>query len=142
MKLFSYLSLRSRFLIAPIIGIILAILLYITSDAIIREHSAVLQRLSESNLPLITKISQSSLLLGNEYTQLTLLLLSEQKHQDEELVYLEGRKILNNLHEIEHKFLIGLGIDNSGSISTQQAEHLMKIKAAFNISKFNNSFIK
>ncbi|MCJ8295039.1 MAG: PAS domain-containing sensor histidine kinase [Colwellia sp.] len=135
MKFFSYLSLRSRFLIAPIIGIILAILLYITSDAIIREHNKVLQRLSESNLPLITKISQSSLLLGDEYTQLTLLLLSAQKHQDEELVYIEGRKILNNLHEIEHNFLISLEIDNSGGDSTHQAEHLRNIKSAFILYK-------
>ena len=134
MKLFSYLSLRSRFLIAPIIGIILAILLYITSDAIIREHSAVLQRLSESNLPLITRVSQSSLLLGDEYTQLTLLLLSAQKHQDEEQVYLEGRKILNNLHEIEQKFLVGLG-NGSSEGGLHQIEHLRKIKAAFILYK-------
>ena len=131
MKYLTFLSLRSRFLIAPVIGIVLAILLYMASNAIIDEHSEVLEKLSESNLPLITSISQSSLLLGDEYTQLTLLLLSAQKHQDEEKIYIDGRNILNNLHDIEQEFIDGLDIENSGDTSKPQTDHFVKIKQAF-----------
>ncbi len=135
MKYLTFLSLRSRFLIAPVIGIVLAILLYMASNAIIDEHSEVLEKLSESNLPLITSISQSSLLLGDEYTQLTLLLLSAQKHQDEEKIYIDGRNILNNLHDIEQEFIDGLEIENSGDTSKPQTDHFVKIKQAFLLYK-------
>ncbi|MCJ8318154.1 MAG: ATP-binding protein [Colwellia sp.] len=134
MKYFYSFSLRSRFLIAPIIGIVLAILLYVTSNAIIREHSEVLQQLSESNLPKISKISQSSIRLSDGHTKLSLLLLSAQIHQDEEKIYLGGRKILNNLHKIEAEFALSLAIQNDDA-KTPQVLNYKNIKQVFLLYK-------
>lgn len=99
--MFDFLSLRGRFLITPIIGIILTLVLYIGSNAIIQSHSTLLQELHESNLPQISGVSNSIALLANNHNNLTEILLSSLESPDEEMIYIEGRNILNRLHEIE-----------------------------------------
>lgn len=101
MELFNLFSLRNRFLIAPFIGVVLTLILYFASNAILQSNSKILKQLSESNLPQVSEISRITVLLINNHSELTSLLLSTLEDPDEERVYVKGRKILNELHLIE-----------------------------------------
>lgn len=100
---FSFLSLRGRFLVAPVISIVLALILYFTSNAIIHSHSKLFQDISDSNLPQVSQISQVTVLLINNHSALTNLLTSAIGDPDEERVYVQGREILNELHQLEDR---------------------------------------
>ncbi len=99
--MFESLPLRFRFLIIPLIGLVLALILYVASNAIIQNHSRLFQKLNQSDLPQINDISQATVLLTNNYARLSEILLEAFQHQDEEQVYLQGRTVLNDLHEVE-----------------------------------------
>lgn len=102
------LSLRGRFLVAPFIGVILTLILYFSSNAIIHSQSNLFQTIQETNLPQISEISQLILLQSNNHNELIKLLLSSTETPDEEKIYVQGRTILNQLHIIEEKLLAKL----------------------------------
>lgn len=97
----SSLSLQGRFLVAPIIGILLTIVLYLSTSSVIRSHAEIFQTLKDSNLPQISEVSRVTVLLIDNHSQFTNLLISALNKPDEERIYLEGREILQKLHDIE-----------------------------------------
>jgi len=129
MNLPKNLSLRDRFLIAPLIGVILTLILYFTSNSIIRSHSELFQHLGESNLPQVSEINRVTVLLIKNHTQLTALLISALEHMDEERVYLEGKILLNSMHELENQF--SLSFFSEHMIITNQANIFEQVKQAF-----------
>ena len=108
MAIVNLFSLRNRFLVAPLIGVILTLVLYFTSNAIIQSHSTLFKQLSESNLPQVSEISRITVLLTNNHSELTSLLLSTLDDPDEERVYVKGRRILNELYRIEDQLKLKL----------------------------------
>lgn len=129
MNVFGFLSLRSRFLVAPSIGIFLMLILYFTSNAIIQSHSDLFKQLSDSNLPQVSQISRISVLLIHNHNELTSLLLSGADDLDEEQVYVQGRKILDELHRLEAQ--LSQGLTNSQTIVIDQVNIMAQIKLAF-----------
>ena len=127
--MFEFLSLRGRFLITPIIGIILTIILYIASNAIINSHSELFQELRESNLPQISEVSRSITLLANNHNKLTEILLSSIESPDEETIYIEGRNVLNRLHEIEAQLLESINSEHKNFTERDKIHN--KIHQAF-----------
>ena len=103
------LSLRSRFLVAPLIGIVLTIVLYVANNTITRSHADLIQQLYESNLPQVSEISRVAVLLTDSHSSLSLLLNTAVDEQDEERIYLQGREILNNLHKLEAQLNRSIG---------------------------------
>ena len=127
--MFNFLSLRGRFLVAPFIGVFLTLILYFASNAIIRSHSEFFQQLHNSNLPQISEISRIAVLLINNHSELTALLLSVNKDTDEEQVYLQGRKVLDDLHSIEGQLYKNL--NSSKNISHDPGNIFEQFKQAF-----------
>ncbi len=111
MPQFNFLSLRGRFLVAPFIGIVLTLILYFSSNAIIRSHGDLFQQLSDSDLPHIAQISTLTLLLTHNHSKFSELLLSSLNDPDEERLYIEGKKIIEQLHTIEKKLNRELATD-------------------------------
>ena len=101
MNFLNNLSLRNRFLIAPLIGITLTLILYFASNAIIQSHTNLFQQLNEANLPQASEVNHASVLLTQNHLKLTDLLHAAEEDLDEEQIYLHGRIILNELHKIE-----------------------------------------
>ena len=131
MRLFNFLSLRGRFLVAPVIGVILTLILYFTSNSIIQSHSELFQKLSESNLPQVSQISQITVMLSNNHNNLSTLLNSVAGNPDEERIYLQGRIILYQLHELEER--LNLNLETSNAIIIDQVNLLDNIKRAFTV---------
>ncbi|MCK4707604.1 MAG: PAS domain S-box protein, partial [Gammaproteobacteria bacterium] len=125
----NFLSLRGRFLVAPVLGVILTLILYFTSNAIIQSQSKIFKQLSDSNLPQVSQISQVTILLVNNHTDLSTLLRSAAADPDEERIYLQGRTILNKLHELEE--LLNLSLRSSKKIFINQTDILDKLKLSF-----------
>jgi len=100
----SSLSLRSRFLVAPLISIALTIILFFLNDRAIRNNSEVLQKLSDTNLAQVSEISHMMVLLTSSHAELSEVLHTAVINEDEEAIYLEGRKILNVLYTFEPMF--------------------------------------
>ncbi len=113
MELFRILSLRGRFLVAPAIGILLTSILYLTTNRVISTQSDVFQQLSESNLSQISQISRFSILLSDNLVDLTDLLSTPAEELDEETVYLEGREILNDIHDLRRSLLEDVLVNGS-----------------------------
>ena len=104
MKLIQLLTLRGRFLIAPIIALFLTFVLYFASNRVIETQSEIFEQLSLSNLPQVSEVSQFSVLLSDNLIELIDLLSTPAEDLDEETVYLEGRKILNKIHRLRERF--------------------------------------
>ncbi|PWQ93708.1 sensor domain-containing protein [Leucothrix arctica] len=109
MKFFDSLSLRSRFLIAPFIGVVLTMIIFYSSNSIIQGHTDILKGLNQSNLPQVGEISRSVIMLSNNHGKLETLLASAKIAPDEEKIYLEGRVILDELHVLEEQLNLTLG---------------------------------
>ena len=122
-------SLRNRFLIAPFIGVILTLILYFTSNSIIRSHSELFQHIGESNLPQVSEINRVTVMIINNHTKLTALLISALEHLDEERVYLEGKSLLNSMYELENQF--SLSFFSEQTIIIDQANIFEQVKQAF-----------
>ncbi|PWR00384.1 sensor domain-containing protein [Leucothrix pacifica] len=105
MRFFDSLSLRSRFLIAPFIGVVLTLIFFYSSNAIIQTHSDILREIDESNLPQIGEISRTVILLSHNHEKLERLLRDAEDDPDEERIYVEGRVILDELHELEEQLI-------------------------------------
>lgn len=130
MNIFKLLSLQNRFLVAPLIGVVLTLILYFASNAIIRSHSNLFQQLSQSNLPQVSKISHVTVLLINNHTELSTLLQSAAEDLNEEKTYLSGRRILDNLHELEG--MLNQNINPTEKIIVKDIDVFEQIKIAFN----------
>jgi len=129
MNVFNFFSLRGRFLVAPVIGVILTLILYFTSNAIIQSQSEVFKQLSDSNLPQVSQISQVTVLLVNIHNDLSALLNSANDDPDEERIYLQGRDILDQLHELEA--ILNQSIGSSKKIIIDQVNILEMVSLAF-----------
>ena len=73
MRFFDSLSLRSRFLIAPFIGVVLTMIIFYSSNSIIQSHSNILKDLNTANLPQVGEISRSVILLSTNHEKLETL---------------------------------------------------------------------
>ncbi|MBU2869809.1 response regulator [Colwellia sp. E2M01] len=100
--MFGSLSIQTRFLIAPIIGVLLTLILYLTSNQVIRENTKLFQEISETNLIQISEISElTQLITASNNEIITLLLAAEQL--DQEAIYAAGKVQLNHLYQIEQR---------------------------------------
>jgi diguanylate cyclase (GGDEF)-like protein/PAS domain S-box-containing protein len=109
MRFFDSLSLRSRFLVAPLIGVVLTLIIFYSSNATIQSHSNILKDIDESNLPQIGEISRTVILLSLNHEKLERLLHNAEDDPDEERIYLEGRVILDELYILEAQLNKTLG---------------------------------
>ena len=73
MRFFDSLSLRSRFLIAPFIGVVLTLIIFYSSNATIQNQTNILKQLTQSNLPQVGEISRTVILLSNNHEKLQIL---------------------------------------------------------------------
>jgi len=122
------LSIRTRFLISPVIGVLLTLILYFTSDQILQAHAKLFTDISESNLPQISEISQVTLLLSESNSEIISLLL-ETEGFDEEEIYVEGKKQLNSLHRIKDRLY--KSIDEQEKVLINGEDIFLEIKDAF-----------
>lgn len=129
MPLFDSLSLRSRFLIAPLIGVVLTMVIFYSSNATIQGQTNILRQINQSNLPQVGEISRTVVLLSKNHEKLENLLYSAKLNPDEEKIYLEGRVILNELYALEAQLNKTLG-SNHGIIN--DVDVFKQIKLHFN----------
>jgi len=122
------LSIRDRFLISPLIGVLLTLILYFTSDQILQSHAKLFSHINESNLPQISEISQVTLLLSESNSEIITLLL-ESEGFDEEEIYVEGKKQLNNLYRIKER--LAKSINEQESLIIDDEDIFLAIKNAF-----------
>ncbi len=108
MHFFDSLSLRSRFLVAPLIGVILTLIIFYSSNATLQSHSNILKEIDESNLPQIGEISRTVILLSQNHERLERLLHSAEDGFDQQHIFLEGRVILDELQALEDQVNITL----------------------------------
>ena len=95
------LSIRARFLIAPLVGAFLAIILYAVGLGTIKSHDKILKDLQQENLPQITALHQMTLSLAEVHNTISIILLMTTLHGDEEVAYLQGRLALDKVHDLE-----------------------------------------
>ncbi len=122
------LSIQARFLVAPLVGVVLASLLYVVGFNTIRSHTDILKNLAATNLPQIGQLNQLTISLADLHNKISIVLLSAIEHGDEEIVYLQGRKQLNQLHELEKSFE---AISSQHAWEEKQAKYLKDIPVAF-----------
>ncbi len=127
--MFRHLSLRGRFLFAPLVCVLLTLFLFFASNVVNHSSNETLKQLSDSNLPRMTEISDISIRLTNNHSLFSSLLISALDDPDEERIYLEGRSILNSLYELEEKVRINLL--ESDALLINGEDVLQKIGLAF-----------
>lgn len=98
------LSLRSRFLVAPIIGLVMAMVFYFAANSVIRSQSELLHQVNDGDLPAISAVNSLTVLLVNNHNNYVDLVFSTLENQDEEQVYLAGKNIIDVLYELEEGF--------------------------------------
>ncbi len=108
MRIPTFFNLRWRFMLAPLIGVLLAIILLVATEAIHEPHEQNLEKLNQTDLPKVGEFSKVSILLVQNHSKLVQVLVSAIGHRDEEHVYMDGRLILDSLHQIENQFLRNL----------------------------------
>jgi len=127
------LSIRARFLIAPAIAVILTLILYLSSNQVIKSQSELFQTISESNLVLISEISHVVTALANSNSEIITLLL-ESESFDEEEIYLQGKKQLNQLYRIEKQ--LNKSIGNKRTLLIDNLDIFAQLKEAFSNYRF------
>ncbi len=132
-----FFTLRWRFMLAPLIGVTLAIIMLVATDAIQQPHKQILAKLKQTDLPKVGEFSRASILLVQNHSQLVELLVSAIGHQDEERVYMDGRVILDSLHEYEGQLLQSLSGDQYNSMS--RINHRKEVELLF--SRYRESTI-
>ena len=129
----SFLSLRSRFLLAPLIGVILTLVLYFSSHAIIQSNAHLFKQINDSNLPHMGQISLLIVELIDNHSRLSSLLLSTLSDPDEERVYLEGKNIIDRFLKIEN--ILNHELNSSKRITINQQDIYLQIHKAFTAYK-------
>jgi len=121
-------SLTTRFLIAPILGVILTLILYLSSNKVIEDNAKLFQDLSKTNLVQISEINQISILLTDSNSEIISLLL-ESDNLDEEEIYVQGKTQLNQLYDIEKRLTNTL--DEQSHLIINDIDIFKQIKSAF-----------
>jgi len=121
-------SLTTRFLIAPILGVILTLVLYLSSNQIIQDNTDLFKNLSKTNLIQISEINQISILLTDSNSEIITLLL-ESENLDEEEIYVQGKTQLNQLYDIEKR--LTNTIDEQTHLLINEIYIFQEIKTAF-----------
>lgn len=114
MQLMKNLSLKTRFLITPLLAAGLTGFILLASYYAYQNNHNTLLHLQKSNLTQIGEINRLSLILTTNHNQLNQLLIATSRHQDEEKVYINGRKILDTLFKIERELSVTLIKMNQG----------------------------
>jgi len=127
------LSLKNRFLVAPVFAFLLMLILIYSSHSIINSQSRLFKQLNNTNLPQVSEISHITIALAKNHSELSHLLLSTINNPDEERTYVEGRKILNELHRLEQK--LALSLANSPVVIVNNKNIIKQITPAFNLYK-------
>ena len=129
MRFLNRLSIRDRFLLSPLIGIFITLILYFTATATIESKVELLSQISKNNLPLVSEYSKASIAMLNVHAKLTHLLLETMHEPDEELMYLGGREIINQLYVIEEHLFENLA--KSEMILLDKLDLIAQNKLAF-----------
>lgn len=98
------LSLRSRFLIAPAIGIILTLIIFFKSHVLINDHTELLADLHNTELPRLAETTRAMILLSQHNHKLHELIIETDSETSEEDIYIKGRKFLSEHQELEAYF--------------------------------------
>ena len=126
------LSLRARFLIAPIIGVLLTLIIYFTSNGIINAQNQLFEKINESDLIQISEINRSIAQLATINSDIVTLLL-EAEALDEEQIYIKGKDLLDSLHNVEKN--LKETINNSDSVVIDNVDIFDEIISAFSSYK-------
>jgi PAS domain S-box-containing protein len=96
------LSMQARFLITPLIGVLLTLVVYLGANQIIQSNNLLLEMINETNLAQVSEINEIKLRISSINSDLVTLLL-EPAELDEEEIYVEGKKKLNELHKVQQR---------------------------------------
>ncbi len=129
MRIFNNLSIRDRFLVAPLFGCALTLGLYLIVNSAIQSKVDVLKELSNSNLPQVSELSVVGIAMLKVHSQLSHLLLMSVDDPDEEQFYLGGRVIINELFSLEEKIYALL--ENYQKLHSESAESINQMKEVF-----------
>ncbi|KRT53855.1 diguanylate cyclase (GGDEF) domain [endosymbiont of Ridgeia piscesae] len=103
MRLLSRLPLRSKFLVAPLIGLLLMLGLALIFLNAIFEQEVLFEHLNGEDLPILNRVSQLSSRVSNNYVRLLKVMGAAGQELDEEGVYERGTPLLDELNEIEEE---------------------------------------
>ncbi|MDG1945141.1 MAG: PAS domain-containing protein, partial [Halioglobus sp.] len=109
--MFDSLSMQARFLITPLIGILLTLVVYLAANQIIQSNKLLLQTINETNLAQVSEINEIKLRISSINSDLVTLLL-EHGELDEENISVEGKKQVNELSQIQQRFQRNLNAKN------------------------------
>lgn len=129
MNLFNNLSIRDRFLVAPLFGVVITLALYLIANNAIQSKVDLLRELSNSNLPQVSELSVAGVAMQKIHSELSHLLLISVDDPDEERFYLAGRNIINQLFSLEEKMFLQL--DNYQKFHRDSAKSITKMKEVF-----------
>jgi polar amino acid transport system substrate-binding protein len=93
--------------------------LFISNNALLSENTQTLKNLGSKNLPLIADLSELGIRMNDNHSRLALLLISAFDDPDEERVYIDGRDLLFDLHDIEKQ------LATFSQITTERNEELL-----------------
>ncbi|MGF1742704.1 HAMP domain-containing histidine kinase [Vibrio profundum] len=96
-------SIRGRFLLAPILGIMLTIIYYIATSNVIYQHSEIFSKLEKKQIPEIVNFSEMVMTLTQVHNDLSSLLRAQLEAQDQETVHVLGREIVQSILATEIK---------------------------------------
>ncbi|WP_299871043.1 EAL domain-containing protein [uncultured Cocleimonas sp.] len=150
MNCFNRLSTRSRFLVAPFIGVVLTLLIFFSSNSIIQKHTDIFKQLHETNLTQVGEIIRTTVLLSKNNEKLEHLLIATETQPDEETSFLNGRDILNDLELLEEQLNKSLGsthkiingVDIFEKIRVNFSYYREKSLLAIQLSSFNPNLAK
>ena len=128
MNFFDSLSLRSRFLVAPLIGVALTLIIFVNSQSAIQSHLNLLEQINQSNIPQVGEISRTVILLANNHEKIEQLVHHSKLTSDEEEIYSKGRVILDELYYLEEQLKKTLG---SNELMINGVEIFREIKKHF-----------
>jgi len=131
--MFGSLPLRARFLIAPIIGGLLTVFIYISSSSIIAEQKQLFEQINNSDLIQIGEINRTVAQLARNNSDI-ITLLFDSEALDEEQIYEQGKQTLNELHTIEQSLLAT--IEKSERITIDGIDIFAKIIDAYSTYRF------
>jgi PAS domain S-box-containing protein len=129
MRFFNNLSIRDRFLVAPLFGCALTLGLYLIVNSAIQSKVDVLKELSNSNLPQVSELSVVGIAMLKIHSQLSHLLLMSVDDPDEERFYLGGREIISELFILEKKIYVLL--ENYRLLHTESTQSINQMKDVF-----------
>ncbi|PWQ95531.1 EAL domain-containing protein [Leucothrix arctica] len=98
------LSLRSRFLIAPAIGLILTLVIFFKSYVLINDHSELLTDLHNTELPKLAEATRAMVLLSQHNSHLHDLLIHSEVDENPQELFKEGQRFLLEYEELELYF--------------------------------------